>query len=83
MKWWEQEDDDGPNCTITAYFSELVKYKNAIGNFDILPDHATMALVRAEHDKYRKGDEASITAFQEIEQLDNVAFDWEDGVLRK
>lgn len=86
---FDWEDDNGPTRTFREYFTELLKYKNAIGNFDVLPDHATMAhvgkfvvFVRAEYDKYRRGNKTLIT-FEEIEQLKSVDFDWEDKGLHK
>ncbi len=66
-----------------------MKYKLAIRNFDVVPDHATMAhlgkfvaFVRVEHDKFRKGQE-SLIALEEIKQLDLVNFEWKDVGIRK
>lgn len=87
-KWWEQEDSEGLNLDFRQYVTELLQYRKAFGDFDVLPDHVTLghvgtfvAFVRAEHKKNRKEDEALITA-QEIELLDSIGFEWDDSGIR-
>ena len=66
-----------------------MKYKRVMGNFDVVPDHATMAhvgkfvaFVRSERDKFCKGEQSLITP-QEIEKLDLVKFEWRDIGIHK
>ena len=60
-----------------------------MGNFDVVPDHASMAhvgkfvaFVRSEHDKFCKGEKSLITR-QEINQLNLVKFEWRDTGVHK
>ncbi|OEU10988.1 hypothetical protein FRACYDRAFT_193234 [Fragilariopsis cylindrus CCMP1102] len=76
--FWGVKYSTGTERSFKEYISELQKYKNTIGNFDVHPNHELgkwISRLRAEYKMLKKGRPALITLDQ-IQELKEIGFRW-------
>jgi hypothetical protein len=76
--FWGKKYSTGTERSFKEYISELQKYKDTMGNFNVHPNHELgkwISRLRAEYKMFKKGQPTLITLDQ-IQELKEIGFRW-------